>query len=251
MREQHIRDFAGFDIDFDNYGSTHSPANRELCGEFWAALRKADLVIERDVSQLYDPEAKTFLADRFVKGTCPVCKTPGSVRRQLRKVRLDLQPDRLDRSEQHAFGGDARNPERDASVRQHRETARISRRVDANRQAPAARSGQLSARAIFSAKPLRDWDVSRPAPYFGFEIPDSPGQLLVRLVRRADRLYGLDQGMVRREGRSVRELVEEYRDRGPSLHRQRHHLFPHAVLAGHAQDGRFQPADARCTSTAF
>jgi methionyl-tRNA synthetase len=42
-----------------------------LCHEFWAALRKADLVIEREVTQLYDPEAKTFLADRFVKGTCP------------------------------------------------------------------------------------------------------------------------------------------------------------------------------------
>ena len=76
MNEEHQRDFAGFQIEFDNYGSTHSPENRELCGQFWAALRKAGLVVEKDVSQLFDPVAGTFLADRFVKGTCPNCKSP-------------------------------------------------------------------------------------------------------------------------------------------------------------------------------
>src|SRR6478609_53013 len=74
MNEEHQRDFAGFHIEFDNYGSTHSPENRELCGQFWAAIRAAGLVSEREVKQLYDPVAKTFLADRFVKGTCPLCK---------------------------------------------------------------------------------------------------------------------------------------------------------------------------------
>src|SRR5262249_40715953 len=76
MREQHVRDFTGFDIQFEHYGSTHSPENRRLCGEIWSALRKANLVTEREVTQLYDPVAKTFLADRFVKGTCPNCKSP-------------------------------------------------------------------------------------------------------------------------------------------------------------------------------
>src|SRR6202171_5412288 len=57
MREQHIRDFAGFDIAFDNYGSTNSPDNRALCQVFWTALRSAGLIIERDVTQLYDPKA--------------------------------------------------------------------------------------------------------------------------------------------------------------------------------------------------
>ena len=73
MRAAHIRDFAGFDVEFDNYGSTNSPENRKLCGEFWAALRDAGLVNRRDVTQLYDPKAGVFLADRFVKGTCPKC----------------------------------------------------------------------------------------------------------------------------------------------------------------------------------
>ena len=73
MSAAHQRDFAGFGIEFDNYGSTHSDANRALCGTFWKALREADLVTERAIEQLYDPEAETFLADRFVRGTCPKC----------------------------------------------------------------------------------------------------------------------------------------------------------------------------------
>ena len=72
MNANHQRDFAGFSIDFDHYDSTHSEANRAICHEFWQALRDADLVTERNVDQLYDPEAETFLADRFVRGTCPV-----------------------------------------------------------------------------------------------------------------------------------------------------------------------------------
>ena len=91
MRQAHVADFAGFGIEFDNYGSTNSPETREACIEIWAALRKAGLVEEREVTQLYDAQAGTFLADRFVKGTCPKCKSPGPIRRQLRQVRQPLR----------------------------------------------------------------------------------------------------------------------------------------------------------------
>ena len=73
VREDHIRDFAGFDIQFDNYGSTNSSENRDLCGQIWRELRSAELIVEKEVTQLFDPEAGTFLADRFVRGTCPNC----------------------------------------------------------------------------------------------------------------------------------------------------------------------------------
>ena len=75
MQAAHVRDFAGFGVEFDNYGSTNSPSNRALCAEFWAALRKQGLVVERDVEQFFDPVAGTFLADTFVQGTCPKCKS--------------------------------------------------------------------------------------------------------------------------------------------------------------------------------
>ena len=73
MSEDHQRDFRDFGIRFDHYGSTNSPSNEKLVAEVWAALRAADLVAERDVTQLFDPEAGVFLADRFVTGTCPRC----------------------------------------------------------------------------------------------------------------------------------------------------------------------------------
>ncbi len=73
MREHHMRDFTAFDIQFDNYSSTHSDENRALCGEIWAALRRGGLVTQSYVTQLFDPQAGTYLSDRFVKGTCPRC----------------------------------------------------------------------------------------------------------------------------------------------------------------------------------
>ena len=76
MRHAHLRDFGSFDVEFDNYGSTNSPANLALCRQIWEGLRQANLIVEEEVTQLFDVEAGTFLADRFVKGTCPRCAAP-------------------------------------------------------------------------------------------------------------------------------------------------------------------------------
>ena len=76
MEASHKADFAGFGISYDHYSGTNSETNRALCHEIWSSLRAADLVAEREVTQLFDPEQGTFLADRFVKGTCPRCKEP-------------------------------------------------------------------------------------------------------------------------------------------------------------------------------
>ena len=77
VKAAHERDFRDFGIDFDHYGSTHSPANEAVVHEIWAALRAQGCIEERDVTQLFDPEAGIFLADRFVVGGCPRCKAPG------------------------------------------------------------------------------------------------------------------------------------------------------------------------------
>ncbi|NNE92228.1 MAG: class I tRNA ligase family protein, partial [Verrucomicrobiales bacterium] len=73
MQQSHLDDFSGFGIEFDNYGSTHSPENRELCERIWKSLREADMVVEEEIEQLFDVEKGQFLADRFVRGTCPKC----------------------------------------------------------------------------------------------------------------------------------------------------------------------------------
>jgi methionyl-tRNA synthetase len=174
VREQHIRDFAGFDIAFDNYGSTHSDANRQLCGQFWAALRKADLVLERDVSQLYDPEAKTFLADRFVKGTCPVCKTPGQYGDNCEKCGSTFSPTDLIDPKSTLSGA---TPEIRSAKHLFVHLEKLHGFLEDWSQSGKHLQPEVAnyLKGHFLGEPLRDWDVSRPAPYFGFEIPDSPG----------------------------------------------------------------------------
>ncbi len=174
MQSAHERDFAEFDIQFDNYGSTHSAENRRLCGEFWAAIRNAKLVKEQSVEQLFDPEAKTFLADRFVRGTCPKCKSP------------DQPGDNCSICGHHYSPTDLIDP-----------VSKLSGARPEIRSCPhlfieleklhdflaewATTGDHLQPEVVnylkghFLHEPLRDWDVSRPAPYFGFEIPDAPG----------------------------------------------------------------------------
>ena len=90
----------------------------------------------------------------------------------------------------------------------------------------------------FLGKPLHDWDVSRPAPYFGFEIPDSPGHYwYVWFDAPIGYLASTRQWCDPPQG-AFRRLVAKPGDRGPSFHRQGHHVFPHALLAGDAEDGR-------------
>jgi methionyl-tRNA synthetase len=174
VREQHIRDFAGFDIAFDNYGSTHSDANRQLCAQFWAALRKADLVLERDVSQLYDPEAKTFLADRFVKGTCPVCKTPGQYGDNCEKCGSTFSPTDLIDPKSTLSGA---TPEIRSAKHLFVHLEKLHGFLEDWSQSGKHLQPEVAnyLKGHFLGEALRDWDVSRPAPYFGFEIPDSPG----------------------------------------------------------------------------
>ncbi len=174
MRKAHLADFTGFDIEFDNYGSTNSPENRQLCGEVWSALRKAGLIVERDVTQLYDPVAGTFLADRFVKGTCPKCKSPNQYGDSCDKCNSTYNAtDLIDpistlsgakpelRSSPHLF----------ITIEQLHDF--LNEWTQTGDHVEADMANYL--RTNFLAEPLRNWDVSRPAPYFGFEIPDSPG----------------------------------------------------------------------------
>jgi methionyl-tRNA synthetase len=174
MQAAHERDFAGFDIEFDNYGSTHSAENRRLCAEFWAAIRQAGLVTERSIEQLYDPEVKTFLADRFVRGTCPKCKSPDQPGDNCSVCGHHYGPMELIDPVSKLSGA---RPEVRACPHQFIELEQLHGFL----ADWVARGDSLQPEIVnklesdFLHEPLRDWDVSRPAPYFGFEIPDVPG----------------------------------------------------------------------------
>jgi methionyl-tRNA synthetase len=174
MSQEHQRDFAGFQIAFDNYGSTHSPENRELCRQFWGALRKAGLVVERDVTQLYDPVANTFLADRFVKGTCPKCKSPNQYGDSCDKCQNTYSPSDLIDPVSTLSGA---TPETRSAPHLFVELEKLHPFLQEWTQSGEHLQDEVAnyLKGHFLGEPLRDWDISRPAPYFGFEIPDSPG----------------------------------------------------------------------------
>jgi methionyl-tRNA synthetase len=180
MSQAHQQDFAAFAVEFSHYGSTDSSSNKQLVGEIWAALRAAKddqgaaIVAERDVTQLYDPKAGSFLADRFVKGTCPKCKAPDQYGDSCDKCAATFSPTDLInpvstlsgaapelRTAKHYF----------VRLEPFREFLKTWTRSNGTLQDEIANW----LHGTFLNDELRDWDVSRPAPYFGFEIPDAPG----------------------------------------------------------------------------
>ena len=176
MRDAHVRDFAGFDIEFDNYGSTNSEANRKLCHEIWTALRQGGYVNEQPVTQLFDPVAGTFLADRFVKGTCPnpECQAPDQYGDSCDKCGHTHSPADLVNPVSTLSGA---TPELRSANHLFINIEKLHGFLDEWTQSGEHLQSEVAnyLKGHFLGQPLRDWDVSRPAPYFGFEIPDCPG----------------------------------------------------------------------------
>ena len=174
MREAHLADFAGFQIEFDHYSSTNSDANRRLCGEIWQALRDRGLVVSRPVEQLFDPLAGVFLADRFVRGGCPKCGAVDQYGDSCERCGATYGPADLVHPKSTLSGA---TPE----VRSAEHLFVTIEALHGFLDTWTKSSGALEAPVAnylaghFLCDPLRDWDVSRPAPYFGFEIPDAPG----------------------------------------------------------------------------
>ena len=175
MSQSHQRDFTDFGIRFDHYGSTHSEANRALCAEFWQALRREDRVLERDVTQLFDPKAGVFLADRFVKGTCPRCGSKDQYGDSCEKCGSTYSA--VDLIDPVSTLSGAR-PEVRTALHLFVKIEVLHQFLAEWTQQPGRLQPEIAnyIAGHFLAEPLRDWDVSRPAPYFGFEIPDAPGQ---------------------------------------------------------------------------
>ena len=171
--KEHQRDLAGFGISFDHFSHTDSEATRQVCHEIWKALRDADMVIEKDVEQLFDTEEGVFLADRFVRGTCPNCKSANQPGDNCSKCDATYTPAELIAPVSVLSG----------SQPEVRTASHLFVHVEKLHDflAEWTQSGSLPTESanylanFFLKEPLRDWDVSRPAPYFGFEIPDSPG----------------------------------------------------------------------------
>jgi len=174
MQAAHVKDLTEFDIEYDNYDSTHSDENRALCGEIWQSIRDAGLVKEKDVEQLFDPEAGTFLADRFVRGTCPKCGATDQPGDNCSVCGTTYSPAELTDPKSTLSGA---TPEVRTAKHLFIELEQLHGFLEEWTQCGKYLQPEIAnyLKGHFLGDELRDWDISRPAPYFGFEIPDSPG----------------------------------------------------------------------------
>ncbi|WP_076409504.1 methionine--tRNA ligase [Shewanella sp. UCD-KL12] len=173
VNKEHQQDFADFNIQFDNFHSTHSEENRELASKIYIKLRDSGYIKTRTISQLFDPEKSMFLPDRFVKGTCPKCKSE------------DQYGDNCDNCGATYSPTDLINPKSAVSgatpVMKDSEHFFFDLPAFEEMLSEWTRSGALQDEIAnklgeWFEQGLQQWDISRDAPYFGFEIPDAPGK---------------------------------------------------------------------------
>ncbi len=165
---EHQKDFAGFDISFDNYHSTHSEENRELASHIYLELKKNGFISSRTISQLFDPEKAMFLPDRFVKGTCPKCKSDDQYGDNCDNCGATYSPTELIEPKSAVSGA--------TPVMKDSEHFFFDLPQFESMLKEWTRSGSLQAETANKMQEwfesgLQQWDISRDAPYFGFEIP--------------------------------------------------------------------------------
>ncbi len=175
MSAAHQRDFKAFGISYDNYGSTHSETNREIATEIWSAFEQQGLIARRKVVEFFDPDTNESLPDRFVKGTCPVCKSPDQYGDNCDKCTSTYTPTDLIDPISTISGKPPVQGETDHYFVQ---IEQLHDFLDDWTQSGRHLQDEVAnyLKGHFLGQPLRDWDVSRPAPYFGFEIPGTDGQ---------------------------------------------------------------------------
>ncbi|MDD5707036.1 MAG: methionine--tRNA ligase [Kiritimatiellae bacterium] len=169
---EHQRDFDGFEIAFDNYYTTHSPENRALCESIFASLQTAGSISSRRLPRLYCKHDAMFLPDRFVKGRCPKCQAEAQYGDACDRCGATYAAEDLVEARCAVCG---RPPVQ-------RESEHLFFELEPSRDYLRAWLPAHTARDVANklqewfGEPLRGWDISRDAPYFGFEIPGHPGK---------------------------------------------------------------------------
>jgi len=175
MQASHERDFAAFGVSFDHYDSTHSTANRELTETFYARLEAGGHIARRSVAQFFDPEKGMFLPDRYIKGICPNCGTPDQYGDNCENCGATYAPTDLKEPKSVLSGA---TPELRDSEHYFFEVGRFQSFLREWMAGDVALPGVKAKLMewLDAEGGLRAWDISRDAPYFGFEIPDAPGK---------------------------------------------------------------------------
>ena len=173
VKEQHQRDFAGFLIEFDNYHSTHSEENRHYSELIYKAVKANGNILSRDITQAYDPEKHLFLADRYIKGTCPKCKTDDQYGDNCEACGATYAPTDLINPRSAISGATPISKESTHYFFNLPAFTDFLKQWTRAGHVPTEIANKLSE---WLEAGLQEWDISRDAPYFGFEIPDAPGK---------------------------------------------------------------------------
>ena len=168
MNEQHKADFRDFGISYDNYSSTHSDFNRELVGQIYERLDANGFIDRRNIQQLYDEEEGMFLPDRFIRGVCPKCKTPDQYGDSCESCGSTYSPTDLIDPRSAVTGS---KPVMKESEHYFFRLADFDERLKEWMASDALQPEIRNKLQEWFADGLRDWDISRDEPYFGFRIP--------------------------------------------------------------------------------
>ena len=173
----HEADFRDFGVAFDQYHSTHSDENRRLVEMIYERLKAAGLIVTRQIEQAYDPERRMFLPDRYIKGECPRCGAADQYGDNCEVCGATYGPDELKNPFSVVSGATPQwRPSEHYFIRLEPMREFLMSWI-ADRRDNGGLQHAVAAKLLewFDAG-LRDWDISRDAPYFGFEIPDAPGK---------------------------------------------------------------------------
>ena len=229
---EHKADFDGFRVSFDHFGSTDCDENRELAQGIYRKLRAAGLIETRDVEQFYDPVKQMFLPDRFVKGECPKCNAADQYGDSCEKCGATYSPTDLKNpysavsgskpvrkaSEHHFFK--LSDPRCEAFLREWTQaTGRLQPEARNKMREWVGETGEESK--------LGDWDISRDAPYFGFEIPDAPGKYFYVWLDAPVGYYASFQQICAREGLDFAEWTQ------PGSATEQYHFIGKDILYFH------------------
>ncbi|HHE3463778.1 methionine--tRNA ligase [Pasteurella multocida] len=169
-KADHVADFEGFNISYDNYHSTHSPENEALTAEMYKKLRANGFIKSRTISQLFDPEKGMFLPDRFVKGTCPKCKAEDQYGDNCEVCSSTYSPTELINPRSVVSGA---TPVLKESEHFFFDLPAFKGMLKAWIKSGSLQPEIANKMQEWFESGLQQWDISRDAPYFGFKIPDT------------------------------------------------------------------------------